>query len=102
MLSEYRPAWNLRNETEHRTDVLRVTFGKALGQPARVETVISDEVLNNALEESKWQARVRKELKERPRPIDAQDVLRVIRGCCQRIHFSALLAHRGRLSKLLS
>jgi len=98
---EYRLAWNLRNETEHRTDVLRVTLGQALGQPARVDTVISDEVLNNALKDTKWQALVREDLKERTRPIDAHDVLRVIRGSCQRIHFSALLAHRGEIERAL-
>jgi len=92
---EYRLAYNLRNASQHRSDVLQVTYGKRLGSAPRVEATISDEVLDAALKDTKWQARVRTELKAYSRPIQAADLLLVLRGCVQRIFFRTLLAERS-------
>jgi hypothetical protein len=91
---EYRLAYNLQNETRHRTDVLHVTYGKRYGASARVDAVVSDEILDHAINDNKWRALVRKELKSHARPIRAADLLVVLRGCVQRIYFQSLLAER--------
>lgn len=91
---EYRLAYNLRNASQHRGDVLDVTYEKQIGMAARVRAVISDEVLDDALSDRKWQARVRNELKTHPRPIEAADLVLVLRGCLQRIFFRTVFAQR--------
>jgi hypothetical protein len=87
-------AYNLRNASDHRSDVLRVTYGARIGMAPRVDASISDEVLDDALSETKWQARVRKELRTHPRPIQVANLLSVLRACVQRIYFQTLLAQR--------
>jgi len=90
----YRLAYDLRNVSQHRSDVLHVSFGKRIAEVARVEAAVSDRVLDDAIADTKWQAQVREELKTHPRPIDAANLLRVLRGCLQRIYFRTLLAQR--------
>jgi hypothetical protein len=98
---EYRLLSNLRNTSQHQSDVLHVTLGKQLGKPPRIVTDISDEVLDEAIHNTKWQARVRKELRIHSRPIDARDLLTVLRGCVQRIYFHALLSQRDEIEHAL-
>jgi hypothetical protein len=99
---EYRLAYNLRNEAEHRTDVLSVNYAKSIGTPARVRAVIANDVIENAIRDTKWQARVRRELKDRVGPIGAPDLLVVLRGCVQRIYFRTLLAQRREIEEAIA
>jgi hypothetical protein len=99
---EYRLAYNLQNDYRHRGDVLHVTFGKGVGKPGRADAAISDEALDRALTDTKWQARVRKELESHARPILATDVLLVLRGCLQRVYLRTLLAERADIESAIS
>jgi len=98
---EYRLLYNLQNESRHRTDVLHVEYKKALGEPGRVEASISDQVLDHAIADTKWQARVRDEIATRSRPIDAPDLVAVIRGCVLRTYLVALFAERQAVEKAI-
>ena len=99
---EYRLLHNLQNESRHRTDVLHVTYNKKLGESGRVEASISDQILDHALSDKSWQARVRKEITARTRPIDAIDLLAVLRGCALRIYLRSLLGERDAIEKDIS
>ncbi|HVC77534.1 MAG TPA: hypothetical protein VND96_13565 [Candidatus Micrarchaeaceae archaeon] len=99
---EYRLAYNLQNETRHRADVLRVEYRKALGEPGHVDVAIADEVLDHAIHDDKWQARVRREIETHNRPIEAADLLLVLRGCVQRIHLRSLLAERNTMDRAIN
>ncbi len=103
---EYRLSYNLRNEAQHKRDVVTVTYGSTVVGVGlvdrRVEISVSDAVLNEALQNDKWQARVRRELEDHPRPIRADDLLRALQASVTRILAKTLLAQRDQIADAIT
>jgi uncharacterized protein (DUF4415 family) len=98
-LFDYRLAYNLRNESDHRTDVVDVSFKARVTGPQSSEQLvtitINNDVLDHAMTDDRWQARVRKELATHPRPISGEELLRALHTSVQRILAKTILAQRA-------
>jgi hypothetical protein len=95
---DYRLAYNLRNETEHSQDVLTVNFSVLVLPNGKVDrqvsTTVSDDVLDAALDSTRWQASVRRELRSRPRPIRGDSILKRLHTSIDTAFNQALLSQR--------
>lgn len=93
---EYRLAYSLRNESEHKQEVFDVVASASAereGSTRIIEVRIRDEVLDQSVKD--WKASVRKELLVVPRPIRAEPMLNLLRSAVLRIA-ACNLAARGR------
>lgn len=103
---EYRLSCNLRNELQHRQSIIggRVHAGREVdGKNKRyLEVSVSEEVLSAALKSKKWQARVRNELPNIPRPIVIAEVLGQLELCCERIQAVVLIQNQRALESASS
>jgi hypothetical protein len=103
---EYRLAYNLRNESDHRSNVIDVTFkARVTGPQSAVRQVtvsLNEEVLNRAASDQHWQARVREELRTHPRPIHADELMRSVYASLQRILAKTILAEREGIDSAIS
>ncbi len=95
---DYRVAYNLRNESDHRSDVVDVRLSARVTGPQsserRVSITLRDDVLDRAIADGRWQARIRQELRTHPRPVIADDLLRSLYRSVDRILARTLLAQQ--------
>jgi hypothetical protein len=94
---EYRLCYNLRNEAEHKRDVVDVSFGGRLNQDGSVQRHVSMTLAKAIVEDpllKRWQAPVRRELRAHPQPIQADQLMQDLQLCIGRIFAKTLLAQR--------
>ncbi len=104
---EYRLGHNLRNQAQHKQDVIEVKYHVSVVPPdgveRRVDTIVSEGLLDQAISGGgKWQARVREELKTRDRPIRADQLLRSLQVSAARIMASTMVARRDEIERAIA
>jgi hypothetical protein len=94
----YRLSYNLRNEAEHKRDVIDVSYGGRLTADGSVRRNVRMTIANAILDDpvlDRWQPRVRLELRAHARPVSADELMRVLQISTARIFAKTLLAQRA-------
>jgi hypothetical protein len=99
---EYRLAYNLRNEVQHRQSLISGKSSSFRGADGNrdysIEISISEDVLTSAMQPgSKWQAPVRRELNALARPVLVSDLLAQLELCCERIYAAIIISQEAKI-----